>query len=303
MLLENNTIIIITIINLLFSVNFRFPLPVLDRLFSNMTSSFLLYCCTLVLLLCSFSTLTSANEFFTHGNIKSLNEYALNAFVTASHKPVIVLFYAPWCGHCQRFKDDYMRLASLMGGSVRLGAIDGDKEGKLAQKFNVRGFPTILYWPMGEKTSDTRGYIEYQGPRTASALQKFVVSRLLKDRVIFAETAQDLTEVVMNSTHKQAAVFFSSRTHPPPLMTVMSYSKKLKELPFVFVNKAVSEMVGKEFGVEKIPSVAHLEWNEEESKMDLKIFQSSFTTYNSVGEFFLKCLEGEKTEGESTSPM
>eukprot|EP00796_Vickermania_ingenoplastis_P007257 gene7257-5104_t len=251
-----------------------------------------------VLVLISFTERSSgSSDFFMSSRITQLNDYSLHTYIQASHKPVVILFYAPWCGHCQKFKDEYRRLGAILGDSVRLGAVDGDEYSQLAHEFNVKGFPTILYYPMGTKTHQSKPE-EYQGPRTASAIQKFIISRIKTDKVISATTAEDVKKVVADADYKMAAVFFSSRAKPPPMMSVMSYSKPLEGLPFVFVSKDNSESVGKEFNVTDIPTVSLIQLQGEVYKT--LIFTEHRMSYGGAADFFRKQLRKAKNSGEST---
>lgn len=58
----------------------------------------------------------------------------------------LVQFYAPWCGHCQKFAPVYKTIASLLDGIVTVGAVDASGDGPLkrvANDYGVTGFPTI----------------------------------------------------------------------------------------------------------------------------------------------------------------
>lgn len=83
------------------------------------------------------------------------------------------MVYAPWCGHCQAFKDtykDFMKSSPMTvnGKSVELIKIDGDEDKAAAEKYNVKGFPTfVLISPDGSGT-------HYEGARDPDAFKKFI---------------------------------------------------------------------------------------------------------------------------------
>lgn len=84
--------------------------------------------------------------------------------VVKSDEVWIVEYYAPWCGHCQSMKDEYMKLATTLKGVVKVGAVNADEEKSLAGSHGVQGFPTIKIF------SDKRNPTPYQGARTADGM-------------------------------------------------------------------------------------------------------------------------------------
>jgi protein disulfide-isomerase-like protein len=92
---------------------------------------------------------------------------------TTSSTYQLKLFYAPWCGHCQRFKPvfeklpDYLKRESL---NVELVAVNGDEEDgrALCSQYNVSGFPTLVL-----ETANGRR-IEYDGDRSEEAIVNFL---------------------------------------------------------------------------------------------------------------------------------
>ena len=85
-------------------------------------------------------------------DVVHLTSDTFDTFV-AENPSVLVMFYAPWCGHCKAMKPDYMQAAKMMkdaGVHGVLAAVDATKETELGKKYDVKGFPTIKYFGEGE---------------------------------------------------------------------------------------------------------------------------------------------------------
>ena len=66
--------------------------------------------------------------------------------------PALIMFYAPWCGPCNKMKPDYQDLAKEMKGKTVLAAMDGNKPENtpVIREYNIKGFPTLLYFDGGK---------------------------------------------------------------------------------------------------------------------------------------------------------
>ncbi|XP_021941070.1 protein disulfide-isomerase A5 isoform X2 [Zootermopsis nevadensis] len=93
-----------------------------------------------------------------------------DAFIS-SGDPVLVMFYAPWCGHCKRMKPSYSLAALQMKQEhIRgvLATVDATVNPKLSNKFNILGFPTLKFFNNGIFVSD------YDRKRTAEDIKNFM---------------------------------------------------------------------------------------------------------------------------------
>jgi len=84
---------------------------------------------------------------------------------------VLVMFYAPWCGHCKSMKPELMAAAKLLadgGEKGKLAAVDVTVEKKLGEEHGIKSFPTVIYFKNGEKS------FEHPSLRQKEGIVKFM---------------------------------------------------------------------------------------------------------------------------------
>ena len=87
----------------------------------------------------------------------TIDEGNFDAEVTQSEKPVLVDFWAEWCGPCKMIAPVLDEIAKEKGDSVKVGKVDIDKNQSLSFKYNVRAIPTLLFFKNGQVVDQVTG--------------------------------------------------------------------------------------------------------------------------------------------------
>ncbi len=76
------------------------------------------------------------------------------------NKPVLVDFFAEWCGPCKTMTPILKEVANKVQGKARVLKIDVDKNQQVAAKYQVRGVPTLIIFKNGKQVWKQSGVIE-----------------------------------------------------------------------------------------------------------------------------------------------
>ena len=76
-----------------------------------------------------------------------------------SEKPVLVDFYAEWCGPCQMMKPRILDVAERIGEDAKVVQIDVDKEKEIAEHFRIQSVPTLIIFKKGKQLWRQTGVI------------------------------------------------------------------------------------------------------------------------------------------------
>ena len=88
-----------------------------------------------------------------------VNEANFEAEVLKSSQPVVVDFWAEWCGPCKMLGPVLDEIASEQSGRAKVAKVNIDQNSVLAERFGIRSIPTLLYFVGGEMRKQTVGVV------------------------------------------------------------------------------------------------------------------------------------------------
>ncbi|KKM09238.1 thioredoxin [Clostridiales bacterium PH28_bin88] len=92
------------------------------------------------------------------GNLFTLTDANFDAEVLQSGKPVLVDFWAVWCGPCKMIAPLVEELAEEYAGKVKIGKLNVDESGETPGRYGIMSIPTLLLFKNGEVVNRLVGY-------------------------------------------------------------------------------------------------------------------------------------------------
>ena len=84
------------------------------------------------------------------GNVATFTDANFQSDVLDSSQPVLVDFWAPWCGPCKQLAPTIEALATEYEGKVRVGKVNTDDNPGVATQYNISAIPTVLLFKGGQ---------------------------------------------------------------------------------------------------------------------------------------------------------
>jgi thioredoxin len=105
--------------------------------------------------------------------VLTVNDASFESDVLKAGTPVLVDFWAPWCGPCRMVAPVLDEIAEEMHGKLRIAKVNVDENQQIASKFQVQSIPTFILFKDGQMADRTMGAL----PK--SAFQNFIDRNLV----------------------------------------------------------------------------------------------------------------------------
>jgi len=93
------------------------------------------------------------------GNLKDINDSSFESEVLKSATPVLVDFWAPWCGPCKSIAPVLDELATEFAGKLRIVKVNVDENPQTPTKYGVRGIPNLIIFKGGQVVEQIVGAV------------------------------------------------------------------------------------------------------------------------------------------------
>lgn len=169
------------------------------------------------------------------GDVLVLDESNFDTTIAEHESGILVEFYAPWCGHCKKLAPEYKKAATKLledsGGKVRLAMVDATEDKDLAERYNVKGFPSLKFFSGGDPAQHP---VEYEGGRTERDIIAYMQKKTGEAATLVVDE-EDFKRKLKNVRGPEILVggFFSD-LEGPAARQFLAAAAKVDDVEFVY---------------------------------------------------------------------
>jgi len=92
-------------------------------------------------------------------SVFKISQENFDSEVIESELPVVLDFWASWCMPCVMMGPVFESVSEKFSGKLKFGKVNVDEENELANEFQIRGIPTLVFFRKGKKVNQISGYL------------------------------------------------------------------------------------------------------------------------------------------------
>ena len=137
-------------------------------------------------------------DFSGSHKVVHLGDEGFESFLSETER-ALVMFYAPWCGHCKSMKPDFAAAAKIVSHKATLAAVDCTTQTNACEQFSVNSYPTVKYFDNGSPE-------DFDGDRSSGAFINFIDKRIPDSEWILTADLSKVPTKVLKKILRQRGV-------------------------------------------------------------------------------------------------